>query len=241
VYGVGGLSEPEKKKLLDRASGLDRIILLLLFETGLEIDDLIGARASDLNIQEGTLLIRTSGEEKKISSDVLAELMSYLRMRPGQVYLLEGRCGKPITAKWKRCVLDKMLNKRDKPLRILLAEDKKINQKVMLQMLKKLGYKADIVANGREVLQAQEIQPYDVILMAVQMPEMDGLEAAKAIRHRSPLALQPCIIAITAYALERDRKRCLEAGMDNYLSNPVKIEELRSALESCGKMVKSSI
>jgi integrase len=109
VDGVGGLSELEKKKLLDRASGLDRIILLLLFETGLQIDDLIGARVSDLNIKEGTLLIRTSGDEKKIAPGVLAELMSYLRMRPGQVYLLEGRCGKPITAKWKRCVLDKML------------------------------------------------------------------------------------------------------------------------------------
>jgi hypothetical protein len=109
VDGVGGLSELEKKKLLDRTSGLDRIILLLLFETGLQIDDLIGAKVSDLNIKEGTLLIRASGEEKQISPGLLAELMNYLRMRPGQVYLLEGRCGKPITVKWKRCVLDKML------------------------------------------------------------------------------------------------------------------------------------
>jgi integrase len=109
VGGIGGLSEKEKKELLGCASGLDRIILLLLFETGLEIDDLIGVKTSDIDFQEETMLIRTSGEEKRVSSATLAEIKSYLGRRPGQVYLLEGRCGKPITAKWKRCVLDKIL------------------------------------------------------------------------------------------------------------------------------------
>ena len=109
VGGIGGLSEKEKKKLLGCASGLDKIILLLLFETGLEIDDLIGVKTSDIDFQEETMLIRTSGEEKRVSSATLAEIKSYLGGRPGQVYLLEGRCGKPITAKWKRCVLDKIL------------------------------------------------------------------------------------------------------------------------------------
>ncbi len=129
---------------------------------------------------------------------------------------------------------------RDQPLRILLAEDNLINQKVMLQMLKKLGHQADIAADGLEVLQAVEVQTYDVILMDVQMPKMDGLEAAKAIRQHSPSAGQPCIIAITAYALEGDRKKCLDAGMDNYLSKPVKLEDLRSALESCSSIARSS-
>jgi integrase len=112
VNGVGGLSEPEKKRLLECASALDRIILLLLLETGLEIDDLIGARTSDIDFQKGTIFIRTSEKEMKISAGVLAELKSYLEARPGQVYLLEGRCGKPITAKWKRCVLDKMFRSK---------------------------------------------------------------------------------------------------------------------------------
>jgi integrase len=108
VGGIGVLSEKEKKKLLECASGLDRIILLLLFETGLEIDDLIGLKTSDVDFQKETMLIRNSGEEKRVSSGTMAEIRSYLGGRPGQVYLLEGRCGKPITAKWKRCVLDRI-------------------------------------------------------------------------------------------------------------------------------------
>lgn len=106
---ASGNSDPEKTRLLRRASGIDRIILLLLFDTGLEIDDLTGVKTSDIDFEKGAILIRPYEKEKKISSDVLAEIERYLRERPGQVYLLEGRCGKPITVKWKRCVLDKLL------------------------------------------------------------------------------------------------------------------------------------
>ena|GEM_PF-1210251 len=115
-------------------------------------------------------------------------------------------------------------------LRILLAEDNPINQKVTLRMLKKLGYSADIAANGIEVLQALEHQDYDVILMDVQMPEMDGIEATKAIRQRF-VANGPGIIAVTAYALEGDREHYLKSGMDDYISKPIQIEELRAILE----------
>lgn len=121
---------------------------------------------------------------------------------------------------------------RSKPLRILLAEDNNVNQKVALQMLKKLGYSADVAANGLEVLQALGRQPYDVVLMDIQMPEMDGFEAASAIRQRWPKN-GPKIIAITAYALEGDRERCIQAGMDNYISKPMQMEELKNALELC--------
>ncbi len=119
------------------------------------------------------------------------------------------------------------------PLRILLAEDNAVNQKVARSMLKKIGYDADVAANGLEVLQALKRQPYDVILMDIQMPEMDGIEAAKKIRERLPNG--PKIIAITAYALEGDMDRCLNAGMDDYISKPIKIEELQS------KLIKVSI
>jgi PAS domain S-box-containing protein len=122
------------------------------------------------------------------------------------------------------------------PLRILLAEDNAINQKVALQILKKIGYEADVAANGLEVLQALERQHYDVILMDIQMPEMDGLEAAKRIHERWPN--RPKIIAITAYALEGDKERCLSAGMDDYISKPVQLEELRSALLKLGQINK---
>ena len=121
-------------------------------------------------------------------------------------------------------------------LRILLAEDNLVNQKVALQMLRKIGHEADIAANGLEVLQALERQPYDIILMDVQMPEMDGLEAAKKVRKRWHDG--PKIIAITAYALEGDREICLNAGMDDYISKPIQLDELRRKLIKWGTTVK---
>ncbi len=114
-------------------------------------------------------------------------------------------------------------------LAILLAEDNLVNQKVARLMLKKLGYRADLVSNGREVLQAVLKKSYDVILMDVQMPEMDGLEATRAILDLN-LEKRPKILAMTAYALEGDKERCLLAGMDGYISKPVQLEELKSAL-----------
>jgi len=115
-------------------------------------------------------------------------------------------------------------------IRILLAEDNVVNQMVMLKMLNKLGYHADAVANGKDVLSSLERQPYDIILMDVQMPEMDGFEAARAIRKLLPSGDQPKIIAITAYALKGDREKCLDAGMDDYISKPVKLEDLSEKL-----------
>ncbi len=106
-------------------------------------------------------------------------------------------------------------------------------------MLKKIGYRADVACNGLEVLRALERQPYDVILMDIQMPEMDGLEAARSIRKRWPASKQPKIIAITAYAMEGDQKMCLDAGMDDYISKPVKMDEL--AAFSTGSRVAFSM
>ncbi len=122
------------------------------------------------------------------------------------------------------------------PLRLLLADDNPINQKVGLSVLHKLGYRADIANNGLEVLKALEQKAYDILFLDVQMPEMDGLEAARQICHRWSADKRPRIIAMTGNALMGDREKCLQAGMDDYISKPVRIAELQSALERWGPM-----
>ncbi|MDX2029021.1 MAG: response regulator, partial [Blastocatellia bacterium] len=122
------------------------------------------------------------------------------------------------------------------PLRILLAEDNLVNQKVARALLNSMGYDCDVVSNGLEALEALEQAAYDVILMDMQMPKMDGLEATRRICRRSPLpADRPFIIALTANAMVGDREMCLAAGMDDYISKPVKAPELTRALESAAR------
>jgi CheY-like chemotaxis protein len=120
-----------------------------------------------------------------------------------------------------------MRNPRSIPF---LAEDNVSSQKVALHMLKRLGDNADVASNGIEVCQALERHAYDLVLMDVRMPEMDRLKATRIIRQRWP-DNGPTIIAITAYALEGDREKCLKAGMDDYISKPLKVEELAGVLE----------
>ncbi|MCV2370208.1 response regulator [Roseateles oligotrophus] len=115
------------------------------------------------------------------------------------------------------------------PLRILLAEDNAVNQKLALRLLSQMGYRADVASNGIEVIESLERQPYDLVLMDVQMPEMDGLEASREINRRWPTA-RPHIAAMTANAMQGDRELCIAAGMDDYLSKPIRVEALVQAL-----------
>ncbi|WP_138497953.1 GAF domain-containing protein [Nostoc sp. PA-18-2419] len=128
-------------------------------------------------------------------------------------------------------------------LKILLAEDNLVNQKVTLKQLETLGYKADVVANGKEVLQLLEKIPYDLILMDCHMPILDGLETTKEIHHWQESAFashrRPVVIAMTANAMKEDKQKCLKAGMDDYLSKPVLKEKLASTLEYWADIILS--
>jgi signal transduction histidine kinase/DNA-binding response OmpR family regulator len=115
-------------------------------------------------------------------------------------------------------------------LRILLAEDNAVNQKVALRLLDQLGYRADVASNGLEALQALEQRAYDVVLMDVQMPELDGLDASRLICERWPAEVRPRIIAMTANVLPEDREACFAAGMDDYVAKPIRPDELVEAL-----------
>jgi PAS domain S-box-containing protein len=119
------------------------------------------------------------------------------------------------------------------PLRILVAEDNVVNQQVALLLLKKLGYRADVTADGLEALQALAREPYDVVLMDVQMPKMDGLEATRRIHQGWPQGRRPHVIAATANAMQEEREACLAAGMDDYLPKPIHLKELAAALRRC--------
>ncbi len=123
------------------------------------------------------------------------------------------------------------------PLTILLVEDNSINQKVALRMLKRLGYRADVAASGVEALAALRLRRYDVVFMDVQMPEMDGLEATRRIRAEWLVEQQPWIVAMTANAMSGDRDMCLAAGMDDYVSKPVRIEDLQTAIERTPSLI----
>ena len=115
-------------------------------------------------------------------------------------------------------------------MKILLAEDNPVNQKLALRLLERMGYHADVAGNGLEAIAAIEGSVYDVVLMDVQMPELDGLEATRRIRARWPGAAGPRIVAMTANAMEGDRETCLAAGMDDYVSKPIRPETLGAAL-----------
>jgi CheY-like chemotaxis protein len=118
------------------------------------------------------------------------------------------------------------------PLRILLAEDNVVNQKLAMRLLQQMGYRADLAANGIEAVESVQRQAYDVVLMDVQMPEVDGLDATRQIVASMPNGERPRIIAMTANAMQGDREMCMEAGMDDYLTKPIRVDRLIEALNN---------
>jgi CheY-like chemotaxis protein/HPt (histidine-containing phosphotransfer) domain-containing protein len=126
------------------------------------------------------------------------------------------------------------------PARILIAEDNPVNQKLAQNIFEGLGYKPVIVSNGREVIDRLRKEVFDVIFMDVQMPELDGLETTRFVLEKMALTKRPYIIAMTAFALEGDKEKCLEAGMDDYISKPFMVEEIVEQLQKWSKDSLSS-
>jgi CheY-like chemotaxis protein len=124
------------------------------------------------------------------------------------------------------------------PLHILIAEDNPVNQKLAIRVLSKLGYQSDVASNGIEAIEAFTRSKYDLIFMDVQMPDMDGIEATQKIR--SSPGLQPVIIAMTANAMQGDREQCIKAGMDDYISKPVNLDELVLIIEKWAQTLQKN-
>ena len=133
-----------------------------------------------------------------------------------------------------KTVVDPAMAERH-PLRILLAEDNLVNQKLAMRLLQQMGYRADLAGNGREAIERIERETYDVVLMDVQMPEMDGLEASGHITAQWPVGQRPRIVAMTANAMQGDREACLAAGMDDYVTKPIRVDALVQALLSAAR------
>jgi GAF domain-containing protein/CheY-like chemotaxis protein len=179
------------------------------------------------------VILLTSLGRREIDAEDL-EFAAYLTkpLKPSQLYdALAGLFARnmiSLRTEPAKPLMDSNLGKNH-PLRILLAEDNAVNQKLALRILDQMGYRADVASNGIEAVESVERQTYDVILMDVQMPEMDGLDATRDIRKLTDVT-QPHIIAMTANALEGDREMCIAAGMNDYISKPVRVHELIEAL-----------
>ena len=172
---------------------------------------------------------REAGDDERLFNAYLAKPIRQSQLFDTLVGLLARDAAPKVEAAQGKPQLDPNQAVRH-PLRILLAEDNVVNQKLALRLLQQMGYRADLASNGIEAIESVRRQTYDVILMDVQMPEMDGLEASRQINARWQSRERPRIIAMTANAMQGDRDMCLAAGMDDYLTKPIRVERLVEAL-----------
>ncbi|MCQ9206712.1 MAG: CHASE3 domain-containing protein [Omnitrophica bacterium] len=218
-----------------------RVLLLDIHMPGMDGFQVADKLKNENLLKDLAAIVLTSGEKKGDRERAKKIGISYFLVKPVTpsrlLDAIAGALGRPeyelVTAKeTEKTAISK---KAAKPLCILLAEDNKINQKVVSTMLAKRGHKVTIVENGKEALKVITEQAFDLILMDVQMPQMDGYQATGKIRHEEKNTKKHMpIIAMTAHALKGDREKCIEAGMDDYISKPVKIQELVKVVEKGG-------
>jgi PAS domain S-box-containing protein len=184
------------------------------------------------------ILLSSAGHREAAPADLANLFQAYLTkpVKPAQMHdalarVLRFREVQPPEP--TRRALDSKMAER-LPMRILVAEDNAVNQRLALRVLQKLGYRADVAGNGLEVLAALRLKHFDLVLMDVHMPEMDGLAATRTLRLSHSTGHRPLVVAMTAAATAEDRAECMAAGMDDYLSKPVRVEELQALLERWG-------
>jgi len=210
--------------------------------------DILASLRSQASLEQLPVILLSSAGKRGdllplIESGQAFHLCKPIKPESLQAALQEALSGKPrqaVTKGGPRRRMDGTLGQR-LPLRILLADDNVINQKVAVRLLHQLGYKADVARNGREAVDALEARPYDVVFMDVQMPELDGLQATREIRSRqdtkapgASFGKPVVIIAMTANAMHGDQEKCMRAGMDDYIAKPVRPEVLEEKLERHG-------
>jgi len=189
------------------------------------------------------VMLTSIGQPETSEKSVIANFAAFLNkpIKQSHLYkvLIQVLVGQPVPVSpvSERPELINLRLAQHLPLRILLAEDNVVNQKVGLLLLQRLGYRADVVSNGLEVLEALRRQPYDVVLMDVQMPQLDGLAATQRICQEWSPPQRPRLIALTANAMQGDREMCLSAGMNDYISKPLRLQELARALSQCQPFV----
>jgi CheY-like chemotaxis protein len=175
-----------------------------------------------------TSLGRREAGDAKLFNAYLAKPLRQSQLFDTLMTLLAQDVAPKTAAAPARPVIDHDMATRH-PLRILLAEDNVVNQKLAMRILQQMGYRADLASNGVEAVESVERQTYDVVLMDVQMPDMDGLEATRLICERMA-GRRPRIVAMTANAMQGDREMCMAAGMDDYLTKPIRVDRLIEAL-----------
>jgi CheY-like chemotaxis protein len=198
---------------------------------GLELARRIRAARKDLPLVLFSSLGRKeAGDNEGLFDAALAKPIHQSQLFDTLVNILASESGKPVEpAQPTAARFDPKMAERH-PLRILLAEDNVVNQKLALRILQQMGYRADLASNGLEAVESVGRQVYDVVLMDVQMPEMDGLEATRRICASWKPENRPRIVAMTANAMQGDRELCMEAGMDDYLTKPIRVDKLVEAL-----------
>lgn len=231
-------SAAEALSLLDRSKPFDLALLDLQMPemNGLELGEAIHTRSNRANLP---LVLLTSLNQLEENREVYATHFVTSVIKPVKQSSLFKTLNVILdkTATLKNGTNNEQNGKIVNPaivtnkLRILLAEDNKVNQMVAIRMLERLGYRADVATNGLEVLEALRRQQYDLVLMDVQMPEMDGIEATRTICQEWNNDSRPRIIAMTANAMAGDRELCLQAGMDDYITKPIRFQDLVKALE----------